>query len=156
MKIEQIEERIAELKDIEQPFNDTLETTKKELIEARLDTRILKKLEEIKSFTQNVIERAENTPSENKAEFVINTIKQLNEYAKNEIQEIQMKVATTTERASVLESAVSFLQNRSKIYLGKRDAILRVLEGTGDPRHPEKISTIREAEKMKKQKKNDN
>ena len=67
-----------------------------------------------------------------------------------------MKVATTTERASVLESAVSFLQNRSKIYLGKRDAILRVLEGTGDPRHPEKISTIREAEKMKKQKKNDN
>ena len=155
MKIEQIEERITELKDIEQSFNDTLETTKKELVEVRLDTRVLKKLEEIKSFTQTVIEGTEKTPSENKAEFVINAIKQLDEYVKNEIQKIQMKVVTTTERVSVLESAVSYLRNRSNSYVGKKDAIVRVLEGTGDPRHPEKISTIREAEKMKKQKKDD-
>ena len=92
---------------------------------------------------------------ENKAEFVVNAVKQLNEYLQNEIQKIQSRVIVATERVSVLESTVSFLQNRSNIYLGKRDAIVRVLEGTGDPRHPEKISTIREAEKMKKQKKDD-
>jgi len=155
MNIDQINERIAELGDIELPFIDTLETTKKELVEAKLDTRILKKLEEIKTFTQAVIEGSEKTSAENKAEFVISAVKQLNEYLQNEIQKIQSKVIVATERVSVLENTVSFLQNRSKIYLGKRDAIVRVLEGTGDPRHPEKISTIREAEKVKKQKKDD-
>ena len=155
MNIDQINERIAELGDIELPFINSLETTKKELVEAKLDTRVLKKLEEIKTFTQTVVEGSEKTSVENKAEFVVNAVKQLNEYLQNEIQKIQSRVIVTTERVSVLESTVSFLQNRSNIYLGKRDAIVRVLEGTGDPRHPEKISTIREAEKMKKQKKDD-
>ena len=154
MNVDQINERIAELGDIELPFINSLETTKKELVEAKLDTRVLKKLEEIKTFTQTVVEGSEKTSVENKAEFVVN-VKQLNEYLQNEIQKIQSRVIVATERVSVLESTVSFLQNRSNIYLGKRDAIVRVLEGTGDPRHPEKISTIREAEKMKKQKKDD-
>ena len=111
MNIDQINERIAELGDIELPFINSLETTKKELVEAKLDTRVLKKLEEIKTFTQTVVEGSEKTSVENKAEFVVNAVKQLNEYLQNEIQKIQSRVIVATERVSVLESTVSFLQN---------------------------------------------
>lgn len=155
MKIEQIEERLLEVNEIEAPFIKLLETTRNELHEVKLDARSIKHLEDIKTFSQSVIDGVKKIDEQDKLNFAINSFKQLNEHTKSKIQEIQTRVITTTERISVLESTIEYLRNRSISYVGKKEAITRVLEGTGDPKHPEKISTLREVERIKKSKKGD-
>jgi len=116
----------------------------------------LKALAEIEKFVRLLMEDIAKQPTtEERFNAAFTGISSISDYTKNESARIKDRVVILNERISVLESTASYLTTRKVSLQGKKAAIERVIDGTGDPRHPEKISTIRNAEKVRKQNKSD-
>lgn len=156
MELPQLEDRILEIGDIEATIGGTLDASKRELLEAQAEIRSIRVLNEIEKFIRGLNDEvAKAVTQEEKLVIVASGLGKLAEYVKAEPIRLRDRVIAITERVAVLESTSGFLRDRKGTYAGRVAAINRIVEGEGDPRHPEKISTVREAERIKKQRKSD-
>ena len=156
MTPENIEERVAELDEVDKSIVAAAENAKKEFAVAKSELQSLKALAEIEKFVRLLLEDIAKQPTtEERFSAAFAGLSSISDYTKNESARIKDRVVILNERISVLESTASYLTTRKVSLLGKKAAIERVVDGTGDPRHPEKISTIRNAEKVRKQHKSD-
>ena len=78
-------------------------------------------------------------------------LQKLFEIAKAEPINIRNRILSLEERIAVLGDLEAFLNDKQSIYRGKLDAILRVA-AEESPSRPEKLSVVREAKKIKKNK----
>jgi chromosome segregation ATPase len=156
MQLQQIEDRIVELTEVIGSLEENLANARHEQQEAQADMRCTKVLNEIERFIKSVNDEiSRNESHDEKVKIAVGGLAKLGEFARTEPLRLRDRAIALSERVAVIEGTISFIGGRRGSYEGKAAAINRVVDGTGDPRHPEKISTVREAERIKKQRKTD-
>lgn len=144
------------MQELEESMTTTLEEARKEFLEAQAEMRAVRFINDIDKFLRGLVdEAAKGSTSEDRLLVLANGINKLAEYTKNEPARLRDRAVALNERVTVIEGTLTMVKNRKSSYAGRVEAIRRVVEGDTDPRHPEKISTVREAERIKKQKKID-
>lgn len=156
MELQQLEDRALELEEIESSFSAALDVAKKELVESQAELRVIRFIGDVEKFIKNLTEEAGKVQTtDERFTIVASGLARLAEYSRAEPIRIRDRVVATSERVAVIEGTLGMIKSRRISYLGKVEAIRRVVDGTGDPKHPEKISTVREAERVKKLRKAD-
>jgi len=154
MKYEEIETRVSEIEEISTMLRNTLERARSEFVESQVEMRFIRQLGEIERFAVGLLESAKKSTSQEELNSIFVTgIEKMIEHARVESTKIKEKLPAMRERVAVLESFSSFLDDKKVTLIGKKEAIERVINEEGDPRHPEKISTLREAERVRKNRK---
>lgn len=156
MQTEQIRERLQEAQEIFDVISKTRESSANELKDAKEDLRSLKVISEVEKYLKNLfldVNRADETL---RLKIAFEGIQKLIEICSSESKKLQNRVVSLEERTKVLDGISDFVKGRSSSYSGRLEAIERVVSGDTDPKHPERISVLREAERIKKQKKGDN
>lgn len=156
MQTEQIRERLQEAQEIFDVISKTRESSFSELKDAKEELRSLKVILEVEKYLKNLsldINRADETI---RLKVAFEGIQKLIEICSTESKKLQNRVISLEERTKVLDGISDFIKGRSSSYSGRLEAIERVVSGDTDPKHPERISVLREAERIKKQKKGDN
>ena len=152
MKIELISERLSETEEIASSILELKNSLRNSLNKAKEDSNSFKILNEIEAFTRNVIEEIKKTESDSdKLNIATANLQKLLESSRAEISNIKSKISSLEERVSVLNDIENFLNDKKNIYKGKIEAILRAADDE-KPARPEKLSTIREAKKIKNKK----
>lgn len=156
MELQQLEDRALELEEIESSFSTALDVAKKELVESQAELRVIRFIGDVEKFIKSLTEEAGRVQTtDERFAIVASGLARLAEYSRAEPIRIRDRVVATSERVAVIEGTLGMIKSRRISYLGKVEAIRRVVDGTGDPKHPEKISTVREAERVKKLRKAD-
>jgi hypothetical protein len=153
MQYEHIDAMSAEIDVIVTPIRATLEQAREESSQARASTVTLKALGELERFLKGLQDEIVRAPEPDKLRVAAQGITKATEFLTGEQLRVRERVVSTNERVSVLESVVGHLTSHQGSLLARKSAVERVVEGDTDPRHPEKISVVREAERVKKTKK---
>lgn len=156
MELQQIEDRAIELDELEKSILETLENARKDLVDAQADTRAIRFINDIDKFLKGLVDEvSKHSTIDERFAVLANGVGKLAEYAKSEPTRLRDRAVAANEKVIVIEGTVGLIRSRKESYIGKAAAIKRVVDGTGDPKHPEKISTMREAERIKRLKKSD-
>jgi hypothetical protein len=156
MKYEEIEPRIDELEEVSKTVAGTLEKAKVELSEAQIEMRFVKQLVEIEGFVSGLMNAARDSMSQEEAlRSLIGGLNKIQEYVRAESQRVRERVPAMKERVAVLESLQGFMGDRKRSHVARKEAIERVAADESDTKRPERISTVREAEKLRKARKQD-
>jgi rubrerythrin len=154
MKYEDITVKLEEVTEIEKTIAGTLDRARAELSEAAAESKATRHLSEIDTFLSGLLQGLEGSQSaEEMAKSLVSGISKLQAYVKGESQRIKDRLPAAKERIAVLESVNNFLNERKVAHTSRLAAIERVADGDTDPRHPEKIAVTREAERLKKNRK---
>ena len=113
-------------------------------------------ISEVEKYLKGLSQDISRADESLRIKIAFDGIQKLIEICSTESKKIQNRVVSLEERTKVLDGVSDFIKGRSSSYTGRLEAIERVVSGDTDPRHPEKISVVREAERIKKQKKVDN
>jgi uncharacterized protein (UPF0262 family) len=152
MKIELISERLSETNEIASSISELRNSLRNSLNKAKEDSGSIKILNEIEAFTRNILEEVKKIESgQDKLNVALVGLQKLFEIAKAEPINIRNRILSLEERIAVLGDLEAFLNDKQSIYRGKIDAILRVA-AEESPSRPEKLSVVREAKKIKKNK----
>ena len=152
MKIELISERLSETNEIASSISELRNSLRNSLNKAKEDSASIKILNEIEAFTRNILEEVKKIESgQDKLNVALVGLQKLFEIAKAEPINIRNRILSLEERIAVLGDLEAFLNDKQSIYRGKIDAILRVA-AEESPSRPEKLSVVREAKKIKKNK----
>jgi hypothetical protein len=153
MQYEHIDAMSAEIDVIVTPIKATLEQAREEASQARATMVTLKALGELERFLKGLQEEIVRAPEPDKLRVATLGITKATEFLAGEQLRVRERTVSTNERVAVLESVVGHLTSHQGALLSRKAAVERVVEGDTDPRHPEKISVVREAERVKKAKK---
>lgn len=156
MQTEQIKERLQEAQEIFDVISKTRESSINELKDAKEDLRSIKVISEVEKYLKNLSQDVYKAEDTLKLKIAFEGIQKLIEICSAESKKLQNRVVSLEERTKVLDGVSDFIKGRSSSYAGRLEAIERVVSGDIDPKHPERISVVREAERIKKQKKGDN
>lgn len=155
MKYEHIEEMSAEIETFISPIRATLVQAKEDLVVARAISGSVKPLGDLEKFLRGLQEEVGRAQDQDKAKVALVGIARATEFLVNEQQKVRDRIVSTGERVAVLESVIAHVDSHRSALLSRKEAVERVMEGNTDERHPEKISVVREAERVKKTKKQD-
>jgi hypothetical protein len=153
MQYEHIDAMSAEIDVIITPIRATLEQAREDSAQARASMVTLKALGELERFLKGLQEEIVRAPEPDKLRVAALGIAKATDFLAGEQLRVRERTVSTSERVAVLESVVGHLTSHQNSLLTKKEAVDRVVEGDTDPRHPEKISVVREAERVKKAKK---
>jgi len=153
MQYEHIDAMSAEIDVIITPIRATLEQAREESSQARASMVTLKALGELERFLKALQDEIARAPETDKLGVSVLGIAKATDFLAGEQLKVRERAVLTNERVAVLESVVGHLTSHQNSLLTKKAAVDRVVEGDTDPRHPEKISVVREAERVKKAKK---
>ncbi len=156
MQTEQIKERLQEAQEIFDVISKTRESSINELKDAKEDLRSLRVISEVEKYLKSLSQDINRADETLRLKVAFEGIQKLIEICSAESKKLQNRVISLEERTKVLDGVSDFIKGRSSSYSGRLEAIDRVVSGDTDLRHPEKISVLREAERIKKQKKGDN
>lgn len=152
MKIELISERLSETEEIANSILELRNSLRNSLNKAKEDSNSFKILNEIEAFTRNVIEEVKKVESDSeKLNIALASLQKLLETSRIEKANMKNRISALEERVAVLNDIENFLNNKKSIYTGKIEAIMRTA-AEESPVRPEKLSTIREAKKLKTKK----
>lgn len=152
MKIELISERLSETEEIANSILELRNSLRNSLNKAKEDSNSFKILNEIEAFTRNVIEEVKKVESDSeKLNIALASLQNLLETSRIEKANMKNRISALEERVAVLNDIENFLNNKKSIYTGKIEAIMRTA-AEESPARPEKLSTIREAKKLKTKK----
>jgi len=152
MKIELISERLSETEEIANSILELRNSLRNSLNKAKEDSNSFKILNEIEAFTRNVIEEVKKVESDSeKLNITLASLKKLFEYSGAELTNMKNRIISLEEKVSVLNDVENFLNDKKSVYKGKIDAIIRTA-AEENPNRPEKLSTVREAKKLKDRK----
>lgn len=152
MKIELISERLSETEEIANSILELRNSLRNSLNKAKEDSNSFKILNEIEAFTRNVIEEVKKVESDSeKLNIALASLQKLLETSRIEKANMKNRISALEERVAVLNDIENFLNNKKSIYTGKIEAIMRTA-AEESPARPEKLSTIREAKKLKTKK----
>lgn len=155
MKYENIEEMSAEIEALISPIRATLVQAKEDLVVARASSGSVKALGDLEKFLKGLQEEIGRTQEQDKTKVALVGIARATEFLVAEQQKVRDRIVSSGERVTVLESVVAHVDSHRTALLTRKEAVERVMEGDLDERHPEKISVVREAERVKKTKKQD-
>jgi len=154
MKYEEIEPRMAELDEVGGVVGGTLDRARNELIESQIEFRFTRQFSEIESFLSSTLLAAKEAKSQEElVSKLVSGLTKIQEYVRNESQRLRERVPAMRERVAVLESVSGFIKERKGAHESRKQAIERVTSEEESPGRPERIAVVREAEKLRKSRK---
>lgn len=156
MTYENIEPTISEIKSMIEPLRKTINDLELSINQANIELAITPKFANMEKYAKDMIELIKKSPDEKKVAMAIEGFSKVSDYCRAEQKLFSDNVVKLKERQMTLKSIVENFDKHIQSLEAKKQAIERVASGDIDPKHPEKISTVREAEKLKKSKKQDN
>jgi len=156
MKYEEIEPRIDELEEVSKPIVASLEKARVDLAESQSDLRFTKQLGDIENFILGLLKIAkEQASQEELVHSLVNGLGKIQEYVRGESLRIRERVPAMRERVAVLESLGGFVEDRKRSHSSRKEAIERVSAEEGETKRPERLPVVREAERLRKNRKQD-
>jgi phage shock protein A len=150
MNYENIEPAIAEIKSLIEPLKKSLNDLEASISQASAELSVAPKLSNMEKYAKDMIELLKKTPDEKKAAVAAEGFQKISEYCKVEQKLMSENVVKLKERQATLKSVIEHFDKHITSLEARKQAVERVANDDVDPRHPEKISTVREAEKLKK------
>jgi F0F1-type ATP synthase delta subunit len=158
MSIENIKSKIEECNDIQKHFESIKSKAEIELQQALFEQQFIPRLGMINSKVQETMSilKNPNVSPEDKMKALIKGMEMIGEFTNIEIMKIPQKKLIAEEKIKTITAVVSEIKQRSDQHEARIIAIERVAAGDVDPKRPERIAVVREAEKLKKVKQSDN
>ena len=153
MNYENIEPTIAEIKSLIDPLKKSLNESNLSINQASAELAANPKLANMEKYAKDILELLKKTPDEKKIAVAIEGFSKISDYCRAEQKAAADNIIKLKERQITLKSVIDYFDKHILALENRKQAIERVANDEIDPKHPEKISTIREAEKLKKSKK---
>lgn len=150
MNYENIEPAIVEIKSLIEPLKKSLNESELSINQAMAELSVAPKLSNMEKYAKDMIDLLKKAPDEKKVAIAAEGFQKISEYCKAEQKLMSENVVKLKERQSTLKSVIEHFDKHVQGLEAKKQAIERVANDEVDPRHPERISTVREAEKLKK------
>jgi len=150
MNYENIDPTITEIKSSVDPLKKSLNDLDQSISQATAELSVTSKLANMEKYAKDMIDLIKKAPDEKKIAAAVEGFSKISEYCRAEQKMMSDNVIKLKERQSTLKFVVEHFDKHIQGLEARKQAIERVANDEVDPRHPEKISTIREAEKLKK------
>lgn len=146
MKKNELEHRLAELLELRESIEKTIQTTVEDAKKSEITKEdSLRVLGDVFSFARETIESASKVKEEDRLKFFEGALQKMRSWSQAEIDRIKSRPQILQERLASLQSINGFLIDRSKSHEARIAAIDRAADPNRDKRHPEKLSTKRAA-----------
>jgi hypothetical protein len=153
MTYENIDPTLIEINIMADPIRKMLASSIQASNQAIVELAFVKKFQSIEKYLNDLLEGIKNVPEEKKVSALTEGLTTLSSFCKNEQKVLNENVIKASEKIKTLQDVVGHIDTHTMQLANKKKAIERVAFEETDPKHPEKISVQREAEKLKKSRK---